>query len=204
MMNSRVTAIAATGFGLAGLADPAVARTEVGQPAPEFTGLDSNGRTVALSAYRGKTVVLEWTNHDCPYVRKHYGSGNMQALQADAAGRGVVWLSVISSLPGAQGHVAGAEANRLTESRKAHPSAVLLDADGRIGRLYGATATPNMFVIRPDGTLAYMGVIDDKASANAADVKTANNYVRAALLAVAAGQPAKPAATRAYGCSEKY
>ena len=199
----RIAAVAALGFGLA---SPAAAKTEiqVGQPAPEFTATDSNGRAVALTAYRGKTVVLEWTNHDCPYMRKHYGSGNMQALQADAAGQGVVWLTVISSKPGQQGYVAGLEANQLTDSRKAKPAAVLLDPDGRVGRLYGATATPNMFVIRPDGVLAYMGAIDDRPSSNPADVPKATNYVRTALVAVAAGQTAKPAVTRPYGCSVKY
>ena len=182
----------------------AAADIAVGQPAPAFALTDSNGKTVSLADYRGKTVVLEWSNHDCPYVKKHYSGGNMQALQADASAKGVVWLTVISSKRGNQGYVEGLEANKLTEDRKAKPAAVLLDADGKTGHAYNATATPNMFVIKPDGMLAYMGAIDDKPSSNVADLKTAKNYVTAALQAVAAGEPVKPAVTRPYGCSVKY
>ncbi len=182
----------------------ALAEVRPGQLAPAFTVSDSNGKPVALADFRGKTVVLEWTNHDCPYVRKHYGAGNMQALQTDAAAKGVVWLTVISSAPGMQGFVSGLEANKLSDDRKAKPSAVLLDAKGALGRSYGATATPHMYVIAPDGTLAYAGAIDDKPSSNPADIPKARSYVKDALAAVAAGKPMTPAQTRSYGCSVKY
>jgi peroxiredoxin len=182
----------------------AVAAPQAGREAPDFSAVDSNGNTVQLSSYKGQTVVLEWTNHDCPYVRKHYGSQNMQTLQRDAVKDGVVWLSVISSAPGMQGYVAGLEANKLTEERKASPTAVLLDPKGTLGKLYGATATPNMFVIAADGKLIYSGAIDDKPSSSVSDVPGARNYVREALAAAKAGQPMSPATTRAYGCSVKY
>lgn len=180
------------------------ATPEVGRPAPDFSAADSRGQVHRLADYRGRTVVLEWTNHDCPYVRKHYGSGNMQALQREAAGQGVVWLSVISSAPGKQGHVGGAEADRLTGGRNAAPKAVLLDPEGSVGRLYGAKTTPHMYVIDAKGTLVYMGGIDDRATADPADIAGARNYVRAALAEVKAGRPVTDAATRPYGCSVKY
>jgi peroxiredoxin len=185
---------------------PVLAREAVapGQPAPDFTVRDSAGRDVRLSSFKGKPVVLEWTNHDCPYVRKHYGTGNMQALQRDATGQGVIWLTISSSSTGAQGHVNGLEAEKLTSDRKASPTAFLLDHDGRVGRLYGATATPHMYVIDKAGVLAYMGAIDDKPSTNRDDVPIARNYVREALGAVQNGQPVKTASTRVYGCSIKY
>jgi hypothetical protein len=180
------------------------AKPEPGKPAPAFEAVDSNGRAVKLADLKGKTVVLEWTNHDCPYVRKHYGVGNMQALQAEAAAKGVVWLSVISSAKGAQGYVDGLEANRLTDVRQAKPAAVLLDPAGTIGRIYAATATPHMFVINGAGTLVYSGAIDDKPSSNQADVAKARNYVREAITAASDGKAMSPAMTRAYGCSVKY
>ncbi len=175
-----------------------------GKPAPAFVAADSQGKKVELADFKGKTVVLEWTNHDCPYVRKHYGSGNMQALQTEATAKDIVWLSVISSAPGTQGFVKGSDADRLTESRKAKPTAVVLDPKGTIGRSYGATSTPHMFVIAPDGLLAYAGAIDDKPSSSVADVPKARNYVKDAIAAVAAGKPMSPAQTRSYGCSVKY
>lgn len=183
---------------------PALAGVQVGRPAPDFTGTDSSGKTHRLSDYRGRTVVLEWTNHDCPYVRKHYGSGNMQALQREATAQGVVWLSVISSAPGKQGYVSGAEADALTAARKAAPSAVILDPEGKIGRLYGAKTTPHMYIVDPSGTLVYMGGIDDRPTADPADIEGAHNYVRAALAELAAGRPVSDAVTRPYGCSVKY
>jgi Redoxin len=186
------------------LAGPALAAPKAGEPAPDFTAIDANGQLVKLSGFKGKTVVLEWSNHDCPYVRKHYGSRNMQSLQADAAKDGVIWLTVISSAPGKQGYVAGLEANKLTEDRQAKPAAVVLDPKGEVGRLYGATATPNMYVIAADGRLVYSGAIDDKPSSSLSDVPKARNYVREAMAAAKTGQPMSPAATRAYGCSVKY
>lgn len=182
----------------------ALAQPEIGAPAPAFTGLDTAGRTWTLADLAGKTLVLEWTNHDCPYVRKHYGSGNMQALQREATGSGVVWLSVISSAPGKQGNVSPAEADALTRQRGAAPTAVLLDPDGTIGRAYGARTTPHMFVIDGTGKLVYMGGIDDRPTSDPADIEGARNYVRAALADLAAGKPVTMAVTRPYGCSVKY
>jgi peroxiredoxin len=175
-----------------------------GQAAPAFTATDSNGKAVSLADFAGKTVVLEWTNHDCPFVKKHYGGGNMQALQREAAADGVVWLSVISSAPGKQGHVSGATANELTASRKAAPAHVLLDPQGAIGKAYGARTTPHMYVIGNDGKIAYQGAIDDKNTASPADIPKAKNYVRDALAAVKAGKAPATATSAPYGCSVKY
>lgn len=188
------------------VATPALARDAVqpGKPAPQFSALDTAGKPVSLDAFKGKTVVLEWTNHECPYVAKHYGTGTMQQLQREATAKGVVWLTVISSSRGQQGHVEGLEADKLTADRNAAPTSVLLDAGGKVGRLYGATTTPHMFVIAKDGTLAYMGGIDDKPSTARDTVKTARPYVREALEALEAGRPVKTASTRPYGCSVKY
>ena len=189
---------------LCSVAVAAQAAPEIGQPAPAFTGKTAAGETVSLSDQAGKTVVLEWTNHDCPFVRKHYESGNMQALQKDLTGKGVVWLTVVSSAPGKQGHVSPAEAKDLTASRDAAPSGVILDEDGAIGRAYGATATPQMVLITPKQTVAYMGAIDSIPSARQDDIPKAENYLRAAYDAVAAGKPVQVAQTKAYGCSVKY
>ncbi|MEQ9244814.1 MAG: redoxin domain-containing protein [Nitratireductor sp.] len=183
---------------------PAAASPRVDAPAPGFTATDSNGKTVSLDSFQGRTVVLEWSNHDCPYVRKHYETGNMQRLQRSATDEDVVWLTVISSAPGKQGHVSSDMANELTAERGAYPSAVLLDPEGEIGRAYDARTTPHMFVIRPDGKLAYMGAIDDRPTADKGDVPGATNYVTAALEAVDAGAAPDPAATKPYGCSVKY
>ncbi len=182
----------------------ASAVAKVGEPAPAFSLPSSAGATHSLADDRGKILVLEWTNHDCPYVRKHYESGNMQAIQKEATGSGVVWFTIISSAPGEQGFVAPAKANELTTSRKALPTAVLLDPKGTVGRLYGATNTPHMYLVDKTGVLVYAGAIDDRPTSRAADVAGANNYVRAALQAVMAGQPVKTPVTRAYGCTVKY
>jgi len=180
------------------------AAVNVGQPAPDFTGADSNGKQHSLSQYKGKTVVLEWTNHDCPYVKKHYNSGNMQALQKDATANGVVWLSIISSRPGKQGHVSGKQANELTASRNASPTAVILDESSEIGLLYGAKTTPHMYIVDKSGQLVYMGGIDNTPSKDEDDIPKSKNYVRAALDEMAAGQAIKESITRPYGCSVKY
>ena len=171
------------------LAAPACAAATVGQPAPAFTATDSNGKSVSLSQFRGKTVVLEWTNPGCPFVQKHYKSGNMQATQAAAAKQGVVWLTVNSSAPGKQGNLDGAGANASVKASGAAPSYYLLDPDGKIGKLYDAKTTPHMFVINPAGTIVYAGAIDSAPTADPADIKGATNYVTAALTAVKAGQP---------------
>jgi len=180
------------------------AAAKVGEAAPAFTAASTAGTPVSLGAYKGKIVVLEWTNHECPYVRKHYETGNMQALQKDATGQGAVWLTLISSAKGEQGYVTAAQADELTSTRKAVPSAVLLDDKGVVGHLYGATNTPHMYVVDKAGILVYAGAIDDRPTTRRADVQGANNYVRVALEAVQAGQPVKTPVTRAYGCTVKY
>jgi hypothetical protein len=177
---------------------------QTGRPAPAFSVTDTKGGQHALAAYRGKTVILEWTNHECPYTVKHYATGNMQALQAAATGSGAIWLTVISSRPGSQGHVEAAEADRLTLSRNARPTGVVLDPRGTLGRLYEARTTPHMFIVDGAGLLVYMGAIDDRPTASPASVKSARNYVREALQAMAAGRPVAHASTRPYGCSVKY
>lgn len=177
---------------------------QVGKPAPLFTGTDADGRTVRLEDYRGKTVVLEWTNHDCPFVMKHYGGQAMQALQKKWTEAGIVWLSVISSAPGEQGAVDGQAANRLTQTRGASPTAVILDPSGTIGRAYAARTTPHMFIVSGDGTLLFQGGIDDKPSANLDDLKTAKNYVDLALTEIAAGKPVSVRTAKPYGCTVKY
>ena len=186
------------------LATTAGAALRIGEPAPGFTGIDTRGNSHALSDYRGKPVILEWTNHDCPYVRKHYNSGNMQQQQHAATDHGAVWLSIISSAPGKQGHVTPAQADALTVERNAAPSAVILDENGEIGRLYGAKTTPHMYIIDADGKLAYMGGIDSIASSNPADIEKAIQYVPAALARVMNGEPVASSVTRPYGCSVKY
>ena len=182
----------------------AAVQAKVGEAAPAFTAGATNGSPVSLASYKGKIVVLEWTNHECPYVRKHYETGNMQALQREATGQGVIWLTLISSAKGEQGYVTAAQADELTASRKAAPTAVLLDEPGVVGRMYGATNTPHMYVVDKAGTLIYAGAIDDRPTTRRADVPGASNYVRAALESVSTGQPVKTPITRAYGCTVKY
>jgi peroxiredoxin len=186
------------------LAAPAVANAVVGQPAPAFTATDSNGRSVSLADFKGKPVVLEWTNPDCPFVQKYYSGGDMQKLQADARKQGAVWLTVNSGAPGKQGHLDGKAANAKMRSQGFQSTAYLLDADGAIGRAYGARTTPHMFVIAPDGTLAYAGGIDSIASANPADIAKAEPLARLAITQVAAGKPVATPTSRPYGCSVKY
>nr|WP_321439852.1 redoxin domain-containing protein [uncultured Hyphomonas sp.] len=178
----------------------------VGQPAPDFTATDTHGEEVSLSDFTGRTVVIEWTNEGCPFVRKHYAQppGNMQGLQADAAADGAVWLTVISAAPGKQGHVDAETANQWTEEHHAAPAHTLLDPDGTLGRLYKAKTTPHMYVIGPQGRVVYQGAIDSAASANVADISTATNYVREALSSLTAGEPVGVNATKPYGCSVKY
>lgn len=200
-MNLKALAIAlAVSFAAA----PLAAEPTIGKPAPDFTGVDGDGKPVKLSDFRGKLVVLEWTNHGCPYVRKHYGADNMQKTQKAARADGAVWLSIISSAPGNQGHVNGAEANKLTAERGAQPSRVLLDPQGRIGRLYDARVTPHMFIVGKDGNLLYMGGIDSIPSWRTDDIAKAKNFVLAALGEIKAGKPVTDHATRAYGCTIHY
>ncbi len=186
------------------IAGAASAGVRLGEPAPDFEGTDTGGKVHRLADYRGKVLVLEWTNHDCPFVRKHYGSGNMQTQQREAAAKGVVWLSVISSAPGHQGHVSRAEADMLTRSRNAAPQAVILDPTGTIGRAYDARTTPHMYIIDEAGRLAYMGGIDSITTSNPKDIPRAAQYVRLALEEITAGKPVSTPVTRPYGCSVKY
>jgi peroxiredoxin len=190
---------------LAALTSVARAEAVVGEAAPSFSVADCCGKKVSLDDFKGKYVVLEWTNHECPFVVKHYSGGNMQALQKEYTGKGVVWLSVISSAPGKQGYVKDMEqAMKLTEDRKASPSHVLFDNDGTVGKAYGAKTTPHMFIINPEGKVIYAGAIDDKKSADAKDIATSKNYVKAALDEALAGKPVTAATSAPYGCSVKY
>lgn len=188
----------------AALVIPAAAAPVVGEAAPAFAGKDTKGQTVNLSDFAGKTVVLEWTNNGCPYVRKHYGSGNMQKTQEAATADGVVWLTIISSAEGKQGYVTPEEADKLTADRGARPSDVILDTDQTIARAYEAKTTPHMFVIDPAGTLVYAGAIDDTPTADPKDLATAKNLVLAALDDLKNGRPVATPESEPYGCSVKY
>ncbi len=175
-----------------------------GDAAPAFSEVNTAGKTVSLADFKGKTVVLEWTNNGCPFVQKHYNSKNMQNTQAAATADGVVWLSVISSKPGAQGNVTPAQADKLTTDRGAKPTHVLLDPDGTMGRAYGAKTTPHIYIITPDGKIAYNGAIDSIQSNRVEDIPKATNYVTAALANLEAGKAPDPALTVPYGCDVKY
>ena len=185
---------------------PALSRAEVtvGSPAPDFTAMDSRQQTRRLSDYKGKYVVLEWFNPQCPFVKKHYNTGNMQSLQEKYTAQDVVWLSIDSSAEGNQGYLSADEANQFIAQRNSKATAVLLDASGEVGRLYGAQTTPHMFIIDPQGVLVYQGAIDDMPSTDEEDVALAKNYVDQALSAVLAGQLVSAFATKSYGCSVKY
>ncbi|MFN3986607.1 MAG: redoxin domain-containing protein [Rhodocyclaceae bacterium] len=181
------------------------AAPEVGKPAPSFSAIAADGSSVSLDALRGQKVVLEWTNHECPFVVKHYRTGNMQATQAAAVEHGAVWLQVISSAPGTQGHVEAAKAVELNHQRNVTAVAhTLLDPEGKVGQAYDARVTPHMYIIDEEGTLVYMGGIDSIASTRDGDIDKASNYVKEALTALAAGEAVPNPVTRAYGCTIKY
>ena len=200
LKSTMIAALASVGLAASVQAAPAV-----GEAAPGFTGTNTYGEQISLSDFADKKVILEWTNHDCPFVVKHYGSDNMQSIQKDMTDDVVVWLTIISSAPGKQGYVTAAEANALTESRGAAPTHVILDPDGNIGRAYKAKTTPHMFIIEEgEAPVAYMGAIDSIRSARPSDIPKATNYVRAAYTEIAAGQPVSMAETTPYGCSVKY
>jgi peroxiredoxin len=192
-------------FGVLALsAGAALAGVEVGQPAPNFSLTDTNGQTHQLSQYKGKWVVLEWYNPDCPFVRKHYGSGNMQALQKEFTAKGVVWLSIDSSAPGQEGNYPADKLNEIASSQGVSRTALLLDPDGKVGHAYGAKTTPDMYIINPEGKLVYEGAIDSKPTTAVADLKTATNYVKVALDSSMTGKSVSQTVTRPYGCSVKY
>lgn len=196
------TAVLGCAFALTSFA--ASASPALDQPAPVFTGKTADGGTVDLAALKGKTVILEWTNHQCPYVVKHYDSGNIPSLQKDAAGKDIVWLQIISSAPGKQGYVDGATALKLNKDRGASPAKVVLDPEGKIGIAYGAQTSPHMYIIDASGKLVYKGGIDSIPSSNKADIAKAENYVTSALAEISAGKKISKANTKPYGCSIKY
>jgi peroxiredoxin len=173
-------------------------------PAPGFTLTDTSGKAVKLADYHGKYVVLEWTNPECPFVRKHYTSGNMQGLQKEYGAKEVVWLAINSTNATSSEFKSPAQMSDWMKSQSAVPAATLIDSTSATGRAYGAKTTPHMFIVDPAGQLIYQGAIDDKRSANPADARTANNYVRAALTEALAGKPVSVARTTPYGCSVKY
>jgi peroxiredoxin len=180
------------------------AEVEIGKATPNFTLPDTNGKTHSLADFKGKYVVLEWYQPDCPFVGKQYRSGNMQALQKEYTAKGVVWLSIDSSAPGEQGNYPADKLNEFAAKDGAARTALLLDPAGDVGKLYGAQTTPDMYVINPNGILVYKGAIDNKRSTDLADVKTATNYVKTALDAALAGKAVSTTSTRPYGCSVKY
>lgn len=199
-------ALALLAFALPAKAETSAPMTvaTVGRAAPDFKGKDTNGKEQTLSQYKGKIVVLEWTNPDCPYVHKHYESGNMQSLQKEALAQDVVWLTVASSAIGKEGYYGAAESNKWMVDNKSAPTARLMDPTGVIGHLYGAKTTPHMFVVNPEGTLVYSGAIDDNDSFKQETISGAKNYVREAIKSIKAGTPVEVATTKAYGCSVKY
>ena len=194
LITASLLALAATGH----------AAPSVGQPAPDFTLRDTAGKAVKLSDYRGKHVVLEWTNPGCPYVRKHYDSGNMPATQKDAVDKGVVWLSINSTEKSSYDYQVPARLVAWQNDRKSRPTSLLMDEEGTTGKAYGARTTPHMYIVNPQGTLVYAGGIDSIASSNPDDIKKAVNYVRQGLNEAIAGKPVTAATTRPYGCSIKY
>src|SRR2546421_5932641 len=176
----------------------------VGSAAPDFSAPDANGKTQSLSEYKGKYVVLEWFNPECPFVKKHYGSDNMQKLQSEYTGKGVVWLTIDSNAPGTEGNITAEQAKKIMDSWKTKQTALLLDPESKVAKLYGAKNTPNMVVINREGKLIYEGAIDNKASPNPADIPSSTNYVKAALDESLAGKPVSNPTTKPYGCSVKY
>ena len=199
-MNKMLTAFTA----LAVIAAPASAAPVVGKPAPNFKLADVNGKPVTLSQFRGKTVVLEWNNPECPFVKKHYGSGNMQKAQAAAAKDGVVWLTINSGAPGKQGHMSAAEAKAVLAKLGSRPTAYLLDPKGVVGKTYEAKTTPHMYIVNKAGVLVYEGGIDDKPTPRPADINGARNHVLAALSEIKAGKAVSVKTSRPYGCAVKY
>jgi len=186
------------------LAANAFAGPGVGQPAPNFTLKDTAGKEVKLSDYQGKYVVLEWVNYGCPFVKKHYNSHNMQNLQKEFTGKGVVWLSICSSAPGKQGNMSPQDAAATSKDFGWAGTSYLIDADGAVGKLYDARTTPDMYVIDPKGVLIYKGAIDDQPTPDPASLNGANNYVKEALDEALAGKPVATSTTKSYGCSVKY
>lgn len=202
-MKLKFLAVLAT-LGLVACLPAANAAPVVGEPAPEFTAVDTNGVEHSLSDFKGKNVVLEWSNHECPFVVKHYEPGNMQKIQKAATDDGVVWLTIVSSAEGKQGNVNNEEANKIMSDAGAHATAKILDPSGEIGKLYDAKTTPHMFVINAEGVLVYAGAIDSDSSFKQDSIANATNYVTDALASLKAGEEIKVSSTKPYGCSVKY
>ncbi len=196
--------VVALGWSIASHQQANAIGSEINKPAPDFTLVDTYGKQHTLSELRGKFVVLEWLNHDCPFVKKHYDSKNMQNLQKSYGEKGVVWLSIVSSAPGQQGNYPPDEANQLTKDKDAAPAAILIDSEGTVGTAYSARTTPHMFIINPEGTLIYNGAIDDIRSTDIADIEKAQNYVSAALDEAMSGKPVTVSTSQPYGCAVKY
>ena len=201
-----VLALGISAFALAqeSTAEAVTAAVAIDQPAPEFTLKDVDGKDVKLSQFKGKTVVLEWTNYDCPFVKKHYSSGNMQKLQGTYTKKDIVWLSICSSAPGKQGHFPNADLKKRIATEKAVPTDYLVDENGAVGKLSGAKTPPHMFIIDPKGVLRYAGAIDDTPSTKTADIEKATNYVSTGLDALVAGKSVAVKSSTPYGCSVKY
>ena len=197
------TIVATAMMGVGTLAHGAGVAT-VGQVAPNFSVIDTSGKTVSLADFKGKHVVLEWVNPGCPFVVKHYSSQNMQMTQKDATGKGVVWLAINSTAPDARDYKTPAALAQWMQQQKAAATHTLMDADGKVGRAYGARTTPHMYIVNPAGTLVYAGAIDSKATANTADIASATNHVKVALQETLAGKAVSVASTQPYGCSVKY
>lgn len=189
---------------LVGIVATTWAAPEVGKPAPAFSLKDASGTEKNLSDYKGKYVVLEWVNFGCPFVRKHYDTQNMQNLQKELTDKGVVWLSICSSAPGKQGYVEPSEVAATVKKEGSNATAYLIDSDGKVGKLYEARTTPEMYIINPEGTLIYSGAIDDKPTPDKSTVEGAVNYVKTAIAEAQAGKPVSKASTKPYGCSVKY
>jgi len=196
LQSAAIVALLATAF--------SAYAVRVGDPAPDFTGVDSHGQSHTLSSYHGKLVVLEWTNSNCPFTKKHYDSGNMQSLQKQWTAKGVVWFTILSSAPDHDGYKTAAEENAYIAKEHASPTAVLLDPTGKIGHAYEAKTTPHMFVIDPTGKIVYEGAIDDHPTTDTSDIKSSKNYVSDALTEALAGKQIATSYTRPYGCSVKY
>ncbi len=203
-LSLSLTAIVAASLTLVGGACAQSSGPEIGAPAPAFTLVDTHGNEHSLADFRGEWVVLEWLNYGCPYVQKHYNSGNMQALQEKYGEKGVKWLAIVSSAPGKQGYYEPAAMNEQNEAHGQSALAVLLDPEGTVGRMYNAQTTPQMVIIDPEGTLLYNGAIDDKPSSRPASLEGAHNYLSAGLDEAMAGQPVSDPTTKPYGCSVKY
>ncbi len=200
----KITLLLLISFSISAALATAQSGAVVGEKAPNFELTDAYGETHNLSDFEGKYVILEWLNHDCPFVRKHYDGNNMQELQKRYTDEGAIWLSIISSVPGTQGHLQPDEAQEITKAKNASPTAVLLDIDGAVGKMYDARVTPHMYIINPEGVLEYNGAIDDKPTARLRDLEGAHNYVVAAMTSLMNGEPVEVKTNTPYGCTVKY